>query len=66
MGFVISPLFGLWMYENVDFMDGAAPFIFCTGLVIAMAIYAFFTAPKDTGGRHDAIKDAVAKDKPPE
>ncbi len=63
MGFVISPLFGLWMYENVS---SEAPFIFCTGLVIAMALYAFFTAPKDAGGKSDAVKNAVAKDKPPE
>jgi MFS family permease len=63
MGFVISPLFGLWMYENVS---SEAPFIFCTGLVILMAIYAFFTTPRDTGGKLDAVKDAVAKDKPPE
>lgn len=63
MGFVISPLFGLWMYENVS---SEAPFIFCTGLVIAMAIYAFVTAPKDAGGKSDAVKNAVAKDKPPE
>jgi MFS family permease len=63
MGFVISPLFGLWMYENVS---SEAPFIFCTGLVILMAIYAFFTTPRDTGLRLDAVKDAVAKDKPPE
>ena len=32
MGFVVSPLFGLWLYENVD---DAAPFIFCTALLIA-------------------------------
>lgn len=63
MGFVISPLFGLWMYENVS---SEAPFIFCTGLVILMAIYAFFTTPRDTGVKLDAVKDAVAKDKPPE
>ncbi len=57
MGFVISPLFGLWMYENVS---SEAPFIFCTGLVILMAFYAWFTTPKDTSGK------AIANDKPPE
>lgn len=63
MGFVISPLFGLWMYENVS---GAAPFIFCVGLVLVMAIYAFFTAPRGEDGGSTAVTDAVAKDKPPE
>jgi MFS family permease len=63
MGFVISPLFGLWMYEAVD---PASPFIFCTVLVVAMAIYAYFTAQRDDMGRSSAVADAVAKDKPPE
>lgn len=62
MGFVISPLFGLWMYENVS---SESPFIFCTGLVVLMAIYAWFVTPKDGGGRNEAITDAAAKDKPP-
>jgi hypothetical protein len=42
-----------------------APFIF-TSLVILMAIYAFFTTPRAFGGKLDAVKDAVATDKPPE
>jgi MFS family permease len=41
MGFVVSPLFGLWLYENVS---DASPFIFCAGLLVAMAVYAFITA----------------------
>jgi len=41
MGFVVSPLFGLWMYENIS---DQAPFIFCTGLLVVMTIYAFVTA----------------------
>ncbi len=63
MGFVISPLFGLWMYENVS---SEAPFIVCTIVVVLMAFYAFITTPKDSGGKSDAVADAVAKDKPPE
>jgi MFS family permease len=64
MGFVISPLFGLWMYEYVS---DQAPFIFCTGVVVLMAFYAWFTAPRDRGGgRNDAVAGAVAKDKPPQ
>lgn len=63
MGFVISPLFGLWMYETVN---PASPFIFCTVLVVVMAIYAFFTAQRGDTGRSKAVADAVAKDKPPE
>jgi MFS family permease len=41
MGFVVSPLFGLWMYQEVS---PAAPFIFCAVLLAVMAIYAWFTA----------------------
>ena len=64
MGFVISPLFGLWMYEYVS---DQAPFIFCTGVVVLMAFYAWFTAPRDRGGgRNDVVAGAVAKDKPPQ
>lgn len=37
MGFVVSPLFGLWMYENVS---GPSPFIFVTGLAALMTVYA--------------------------
>lgn len=64
MGFVISPLFGLWMYEYVS---DQAPFIFCTAIVVLMALYAWFTAPRDGGGgRNDAVAGAVANDKPPQ
>ena len=62
MGFVISPLFGLWMYENVS---RESPFIFCAGLVVVMAIYAFFTARSGDGVGPGTIEEAVAKDKPP-
>jgi MFS family permease len=41
MGFVVSPVFGLALYEYVSPM---APFAFCTALLAAMGIYAFATA----------------------
>jgi MFS family permease len=63
MGFVVSPFFGLWMYENIS---SEAPFIFCTGLVIAIAIYAWFTAQSKSKKGAAAIADAVATDKTPE
>ncbi len=59
MGFVISPVFGLWMYEYVS---DQAPFIFCTGVVVLMALYAWFTTPRDGSGGVAAVKDAVTKD----
>ena len=40
MGFVVSPIFGLWMYEWASW----APFVFCAVLLTAMAVYAWFTA----------------------
>lgn len=43
MGFVVSPLFGLWMYENVH---PAAPFILAGVLLVGMALYARFAAKK--------------------
>jgi MFS family permease len=63
MGFVVSPFFGLWMYENIS---SEAPFIFCTGLVIAIAIYAGFTAQSKSKKGAAAIADAVVTDKTPE
>lgn len=43
MGFVVSPLFGLWMYENVS---SQSPYWFCTGLLLCMAVYAVLAVPK--------------------
>ena len=63
MGFVISPVFGLWMYEVVS---SEAPFIFCTVLVVLMAIYAWFKAKRGETGRNKAVTDAVAKDNAPD
>ena len=49
MGFIVSPLFGLWMYENVD---PSAPFIFVGVLLVVMAVYARLAAkPGDRPGR---------------
>lgn len=47
MGFVVSPFFGLWMYQNVS---QASPFIFSTVLTAMIGTYAVFTA---RGGRPD-------------
>jgi len=63
MGFVVSPFFGLWMYENVS---SSAPFIFCTVLVILLALYAFIAARRGEAGKSSAVADAVAKDTSPE
>lgn len=61
MGFVISPLFGLWMYENVS---TASPFIFCAVLTAALAVYAFLMAKGGDAGRPATMADVV-KDKSP-
>ena len=41
MGFVASPIFGLWAYENVH---QAAPFVFSGCVLVLMAVFAFFKA----------------------
>lgn len=51
MGFVVSPLFGLWMYENVS---GPSPFWFVAGLAAVMATYALFRT-------RSAVSDDEAK-----
>lgn len=63
MGFVVSPFFGLWMYENVS---REAPFIFCAALGALIALYAFLTARTAEAGRTKAVADALAKDNTPE
>lgn len=63
MGFVISPVFGLWMYEVVS---SESPFIFCAVLVVLMAVYAWFKARRGETGRNKAVTDAVAKDNAPD
>ena len=56
MGFVVSPLFGLWMYDKVS---PASPFIFCAALTVILAAYALFAAPRI--GRLKKETDAEAK-----
>ena len=63
MGFVVSPFFGLWMYENVA---SSAPFIFSAVLAIGLALYAFLAAKRGEAGKTKAVTDAVAKDNTPE
>ena len=63
MGFVVSPFFGLWMYENVA---SSAPFIFSAVLAIALALYAFLAVKRGEAGKTKAVTDAVAKDNTPE
>jgi MFS family permease len=58
MGFVVSPLFGLWMYEHVD---PAAPFIFCAVILSAMAIYAWFTAQKVRPSQEVMAKETTSE-----
>jgi predicted MFS family arabinose efflux permease len=41
MGYVVSPLVGLGMYQYVH---PAAPFIFCAVVLVMMTLYAWFTA----------------------
>src|SRR5690606_32741687 len=54
MGFVVSPLFGLWLYENVD---DAAPFIFSTGLLVLLTVYARLTAQATLVEADKVVKD---------
>jgi MFS family permease len=56
MGFVVSPLFGLWMYDEVS---PASPFIFCVALTAILCAHAFFAAPRV--GRLKRQTDAEAK-----
>jgi MFS family permease len=55
MGFVVSPLFGLWLYENVG---SASPFIFCAALLVLMTIYAWFTARSTLVGK-EVVKETA-------
>ncbi|MEL6257507.1 MAG: MFS transporter [Pseudomonadota bacterium] len=43
VGFIVSPFFGPWMYENVH---PAAPFAFAAGLLGVMVVFAMATVPK--------------------
>jgi MFS family permease len=57
MGFVVSPLFGLWMYDEVS---RASPFIFCGGLTLVLAIYAYFATPRLKRRKREAEAEAKA------
>jgi MFS family permease len=58
MGFVVSPLFGLWMYQNIS---PAAPFAFCAVLLAAMTIYAWFTAQSVRPSREVIAKETASE-----
>ena len=55
MGFIITPFFGLFIYEYVN---PHLPFIFCAGLLSFMILYARFGL-KDGVGEPDEEADAV-------
>ena len=61
-GFVVSPIFGLGMYQ---YISSEAPFIFCAGLVVVMALYAYFKVKGGDLLSPGVIEEAVAKDDPP-
>ncbi len=50
MGYIITPLFGLFLYE---FVDPSLPFWICVGLLIAMAIFAWQTIAPGVGEADD-------------
>ena len=52
MGFIITPFFGLFVYEYVN---PQLPFIFCAGLLIFMTLYARF-----------ALRDGIGEPSPDE
>ncbi len=67
MGFVVSPIFGLVLYEQVS---ASAPFVFCTGLLLAMGLYAMHTGrkmapPADARDAGETTDEAVAKKNDP-
>jgi MFS family permease len=60
MGFVVSPLFGLWLYER----SPSAPFIFCACLLVVMTAYAWFTA-QSAKPTQAVVDKETAPEKPP-
>ena len=56
MGFIVSPLFGLWMYENIS---PASPFIFSTLITAMIGAYAMFVAPRERPNRETLIKETT-------
>jgi hypothetical protein len=57
MGFVVSPLFGLWMYDEVS---PASPFIFCGVLTLVLTAYALFATPRSGRRKREAEAEAKA------
>jgi MFS family permease len=62
MGFVVSPIFGLGMYQ---YISSEAPFIFCAVLVLVMAAYAFFKVKGGANIEPGVMEEIVAKEEPP-
>lgn len=56
VGFVVSPLFGPFLYEE---WNKAAPFLLASALLIFMAAFAFFKA---TAGEADRHRDALTSE----
>jgi MFS family permease len=55
-GFIVSPIFGLWAYENIHHF---APFIFAAIVLCAMGIFAFFKAKIEYTEETDEEQSAV-------
>ncbi|HVY88890.1 MAG TPA: MFS transporter [Hyphomonadaceae bacterium] len=58
MGYVVSPLVGLGMYQYVH---PASPFIFCAIVLVAMTLYAWFTAQHSRPTREILAKETAAE-----
>ena len=52
MGYIITPLFGLFLYE---FVDPSLPFWICVGLLISMALFAWKAIEPGVGEADDPI-----------
>jgi MFS family permease len=59
MGYVVSPIFGLWMYDSVN---PAAPFIFCAGVLAVMTVYAFVFVKQPAPAPADMVAKETAPD----
>jgi MFS family permease len=65
MGFIVSPIFGLWMYDEVS---PASPFIFCGVVTVALGVYALMATPKPSRPKREAQAEveAVSQQTPPD
>ncbi len=52
MGYIITPLFGLFLYE---FVDPSLPFWICVGLLISMALFAWKAIEPGVGEADDPV-----------